>query len=69
MFLKIFGKIWANFQSTGKLLVNNRKKCKIEICEPGLRFALLNLEDSWITQECFQQKCSMSECEFNGYNI
>ena len=40
MFLKIFGKFGLIF----KLLVNNRKKFKIEICEPGLRFALLNLE-------------------------
>lgn len=60
MFLKILEKIWADFQTTGKLLVNNRKKFKIEICEPGLRFALLNLEDCWINQERFHQKCSMS---------
>lgn len=56
MFSKIFGKFGLIF----KLLVNNRKKFKIEICEPGLRFALLILEDCWINQERFHQKCSMS---------
>lgn len=55
-----FWEIWANFQTTGKILVNNRKKSKIEISELGERFALLTLEDSWIIQECFHQKCSPS---------
>ena len=58
MFLKIFLEIWADFQTTGKLLVNNRKKIQSRDlnCQPGLRFALLNLEDCWINH----QKCSMS---------